>query len=111
MKKLIYIIIWLITVILFGYFVTSEVFAYSDFNDYINSPVPKITEKSNSQLREEWNDLLHCDIFAPYYKLELFKDKIKSNCSFKFENFNTKLETSNYATKEYYIYYKFIWRR
>jgi len=82
--------------------------AYSDFNDYVNSPF-KTTEKSEEQLRIDWEEFFGYDIFLPYYKLEMFKDRIKTECSFEFKNFRTELETNDILTSDYSVFYKLIW--
>jgi hypothetical protein len=98
-----------IILIIFAFVCTTKAEAYSDFNDYMNSPYLN-TEKTEEQLRLDWDYFFGCDIFAPYYKLELFKKSITSKCSFKYENFRTELITNNLIEKNYSIYYKLIWR-
>jgi len=104
MKK--FIILSLIMIILS---LTGNLYAYTDFKDYINSPVVN-TEKTEDQIRLDWDNFLGYDIFTPYYKLEIFRKSIATKCSFKFENFRTELVTNNLLEKHYSIYYKFIWR-
>jgi len=103
--SIIYIVIFLLLFMLSH----AKAHAYEDFNDYMNSPYLN-TEKTEEQLRLDWDYFFGCDIFAPYYKLEVFRKSIATRCSFKYENFRTELITNNLIEKNYSIYYKFIWK-
>lgn len=66
---------------------------FADFKDYINTSVSKLETKE--ELRNEWNQVLGFDLFAPYFKVKELEQFVRNKCSITLFGFKSELEISN----------------